>query len=96
MVHIKWFYNQICLKIDLPVHSDIFAIPKVALQEDQMVVGSGYNFTINHRIWCQHGQLPYQLIIENSLMFAKDLFGKIRHHLEIAKINTRKHNLCTW
>ena len=34
-------------------------------------------------------------IIVNSLMFAKDLFGEIRDHLQIAKINTRKHNSCT-
>ncbi len=28
----------------------------------------------------------------NSLMFARDLFGDFHDHIEIAKINTRKHN----
>ncbi len=31
----------------------------------------------------------------NSLMFARDLFGDFRDHIEIAKINTRKHKSCT-
>ena len=33
-------------------------------------------------------------ITVNSLMFARDLFGKSRNHLQIANINTPKHNLC--
>ncbi len=31
----------------------------------------------------------------NTLMFARDLFGGIRDHLYIAKINTCKYNSCT-
>ncbi len=31
----------------------------------------------------------------NSLVFARDLFGEICDHLQIAKINTCKYNSCT-
>ena len=32
----------------------------------------------------------------NSLIFARDLFGEINDHLQIAKINIQKHISCTY